>query len=101
MVFPQGRDLAELPGLGAAVVPTFFPVLLAPELYVLLKSTGSVESIGFTMWALAFPVGGLVLLSLLRRSPTSETVLVGLSRLFGTLAVVVGMALIISGIRDV
>jgi len=101
MAFPQRRAEPELPGSMAGVVPTFFPVLLTPELFVLVKSTGADESVGLTMWALAVPVAGLVLLSSLRRSPPSETVLVGLSRLLGALAVVVGMALIISGIRDV
>ena len=79
----------------------FFPVLLSPELYVLLKSTGADESVGFTLAALAFPVVGLAGLALVKRTPPSETAMVGLSRLFGALAVVVGIALVISGIRDV
>ncbi len=101
MAFPQRRQEASLPGSAAGVVPVFFPVLLSPELFVLLKSTGADEGVGFTLWALAIPVAAVVLLSSLRRSPTSETVMTGLSRLLGALAVVVGIALIISGIRDV
>lgn len=101
MAFPQRHQEASLRGIAAGVVPVFFPVLLAPELFVLLKSTGADEGVSFTLWALAIPVAGIVLLALLRRSPTSETVMTGLSRLLGALAVVIGIALIISGIRDV
>jgi len=101
LVFPQRRQEPELGGLGAGVVPTFFPILLSPEVFVLIMSTGADETLGFTLWALAVPVAGLVLLSLVHRQPPSETVMTGVSRLFGALAVVVGIALIISGIRDV
>lgn len=101
MAFPQRRQDASLRGSAAGVVPVFFPVLFAPELFVLLKSTGADEGVGLTLWALAIPVAAVVLLSSLHRSPTSETVMTGLSRLLGALAVVVGIALIISGIRDV
>ncbi|MEE8332131.1 MAG: MarC family protein [Acidimicrobiia bacterium] len=101
MAFPQRRQEASLRGSAAGVVPVFFPVLFSPELFVVLKSTGADEGVGFTLWALAIPVAAVVLLSSLRRSPTSETVMTGLSRLLGALAVVVGIALIISGIRDV
>lgn len=101
MAFPQRRIDAAPEGMMAGVVPTFFPVLLAPELYVLVKSTGADETVGFTLWALAIPVAAFILLATRRRTTTSEAVIVGLSRLLGAVAVVAGVALIISGIRDV
>lgn len=101
MVFPQRRSEAALPGYWAGVVPIFFPVLLAPELYVLLKSTGVDAGSGVTLGALAHPVAAVLALGIVPRTPTSAAILTGLSRLLGALAVVIGIALIISGIRDV
>ena len=101
LAFPRRRDEPELAGMGAGVVPVFFPVLLAPELYVLLKSTGADETVGFTLASLAIPIGALAVLTLQRRTPVSESVMTAMSRILAALAVVVGLALIISGIRDV
>lgn len=101
LVFPQRRQEPELGGLAAAVVPVFFPVLLAPELFVLLAATGADAGVGVTLGALFLPIAAVAALGTLRRTPVVAAVLVGLSRLLAALAVVVGLALIISGIRDV
>jgi small neutral amino acid transporter SnatA (MarC family) len=101
MAFPQRRREPELRGWWAGLVPTFFPVLLTPELFVLLESTGADEGVAVTLWALVLPVAALLAMATGRRTATSETVMTGMSRLLGALAVAVGIALIISGIRDV
>jgi LPXTG-motif cell wall-anchored protein len=101
MVFPHRPSEASLPALWAGVAPVFFPVLLAPELYVLLKATGADEGVGVTLGALILPVATVAALGTVRRTSTSAAVLTGLSRLLAALAVVAGLALIISGIRDV
>jgi small neutral amino acid transporter SnatA (MarC family) len=100
-VFPQRHREPELSGWMAGVVPVFFPVLLAPELFVLLGSTGADEATAMTVAALAIPVAAVAALAMVRRTPAAETVLLGLSRLLGAVAVAAGLALIISGIRDV
>jgi small neutral amino acid transporter SnatA (MarC family) len=99
LAFPQRTVEPELRGMWAGVVPTFFPVLLAPELFVVLASTGADEGVAVTLWALVLPVATVLALATGERTPT--TVITGLSRLTAALAVVVGVALIISGIRDV
>ncbi len=100
-VFPERHEEPVLPGRAAALVPLLFPVLISPELFALVWSTGADEGAAEVLAALAVALAGLFALGALRKSPAAATVLRGASRLAGVVLVGVALVLVISGIREV
>lgn len=100
VVFPERRD-DDVDWRWTGIVPLFFPYLFTPEVAAVGMSLGADEPAGWVLGGTA--VGGAVLVALARlpASATQRAVLSGLSRLSGALLVVVGFALIVSGIREV
>ncbi len=101
VVLPHPAREPELPGLGAALVPITFPLLINPALFVAVISTGADESAVTTIGSLAI---SLVALNLLGRIPTgdrSRSILAATARILGAALMVVAVVFIIDGIRDV
>lgn len=101
IVFPQRTAEPELPGRWAALVPVLFPYLLTPEVLVAVWSLGADEPAALVLSGLAASLGVAVVLGLTPKEGAPAAMLRGAARLLAALAVVVGIALIISGIREV
>lgn len=99
--FPARTEEPALAGRAAALVPLLFPVLVSPELFALVWSTGADEGAGEVLVALAVALAALFGLGTVRRTPVSETVLRAGARLAGAALVGISLVLVVSGIRDV
>ncbi len=97
LVAPQ-RGQMPLPG-ETPLVPVAFPLLFTPQLAVLAILFGATEPFGIAWGGLAVAVGIGAAVGLLRhRRPALWA---GVARLAGAVLVVVAVALIVAGIRDV
>jgi small neutral amino acid transporter SnatA (MarC family) len=97
MLRPQLGDLA--PSARSALVPIAFPLLFTPQLAVLAILFGATESFAPAWGWLAVGVGAGVAVGALRyRRPE---LWLAVARLFAALLVLLGIALVIAGIRDV
>lgn len=98
---PHRGDEPELGGLGAAVVPVAFPLLISPELFVLTISAGADEDAGAVLAALAVALVTVFALGAVPRRGPAPALLRAGSRLAGSLLMLAAVVLIVSGIRDV
>ena len=92
--------IRPVPALGKnahVLLPVVFPVMLVPELLLLMVLWGATE--GFQISVVAIVVG-LGSLRLWRNSPGGP-VTQGTARVLAALLVVVGIGLLVAGIRDV
>lgn len=97
VVAPRLGEMPSPDGLG--LIPIAFPLLITPQLAVLAILFGATEPFVPAWGLLAVGVGaGVAAGSLRYRRPE---VWLALARLFGTVLVVVGVSLVIAGIRDV
>ena len=99
LVSPTRTSEPRLGGNLAAVVPVAFPLLLTPELVALVLIFGATEPA-------ARSVGGLGLALLVgvfaaRMAHRRPTVWLASARLLAAVLILVGVALIVEGIRDV
>jgi small neutral amino acid transporter SnatA (MarC family) len=97
LVWPRPAAEPELPGLGAALVPVAFPILLQPGVVVLALAAGGdrVEWSGVAALAVA-----LALVDAADALP-SHPLLVPGARVVGAVEILVGAALAISALNDV
>ncbi|MFQ5554067.1 MAG: hypothetical protein ACE5GC_01690 [Acidimicrobiia bacterium] len=100
VAFPATGEEPALGGRLSALVPVAFPLLLTPELFVLTVAFTVDESVGLAMAGVAIAFGVLLFISLVRRGSRPERWLAG-ARFHAALLVVVGVAIVIEGIRDV
>lgn len=101
LALPRPATQPELPGLGAALVPVAFPLLLQPGVVVFALAAGGDGVAGEAIGALA---AALVLVGLAGALPTgsrSEALFAAGGRLFGALEIAAGAALAVDAIRDV
>ena len=101
IVFPARGEEPVLAGWGAALVPLAFPLLITPEVTVLVLSAGADEGAGAVTAGMAVGLALTVAAGFVRRTPLATSLLRAGSRLLGALLVVAGIQLIIDGIRDV
>ena len=101
MVFPTPAAEPEMKGLGAALVPIAFPLLISPALFATVISTGADESAAVTIGSLAISLATLNVLGRVRTTDTTRGLLLGVARFLGLVLIVTAVAFIISGIRDV
>lgn len=99
LAFPGRAEEPRLGGLRSAIVPVAFPLLLTPELVALVSIFGATEpatrSVGGLLVALTV---GVAAGAVRHRHPTLW--LAG-ARLFATVLLLAGLALVVEGIRDV
>ena len=101
LVLPRPVDEPELGGLGAALVPVAFPLLLQPGVVVLALTAGGDEVAGEAIGALAVALLLVALAGALAIGARGEPLLVAGSRLLGALEIAAGAALAVDAIRDV
>ena len=101
LAFPRPSSEPELSGLGAALIPVTFPLLVSPALFATVISTGADESAAVSIGSLAVSLAALNLLGRVKVGPTTKAVLIGITRLLGMVLIVAAVAFIIDGIRDV
>jgi small neutral amino acid transporter SnatA (MarC family) len=94
LVWPQPATEPELQGLGAALIPVAFPLLLQPGVVVLALAAGGegVEARG---------IGALAIALLLAAVLPACALLPAGARLLGALEIVAGAALAVKAISDV
>ncbi len=91
------RPVPQLGRNAHSIVPVVFPVMLVPELVLLMVLYGATEGFQGTLVALAVAIGALRLWGRAEGGPVTR----GSARFLGALLVVVGIGLLVAGIRDV
>jgi small neutral amino acid transporter SnatA (MarC family) len=97
LVWPRPGAEPELSGLGAAVVPVAFPLLLQPGVVVLALAAGGDDVVGNAVVALAVALTFAAVAGAAR----TDGLLVAGSRLLGALELAAGIALGVDAVRDV
>jgi small neutral amino acid transporter SnatA (MarC family) len=101
LVLPRPGAEPELGGLGAALVPVAFPLLLTPGVVALALAAGGDEIAAEAVGALALAFGCVLLASLVPRSDRADALLAAGGRLLGAAEIVAGIALAVDALHDV
>jgi small neutral amino acid transporter SnatA (MarC family) len=101
LVQPRPAAEPELPGLGAALVPVAFPLLLQPGVVVLALAAGGDDVGGEAIGALAVSVLLVALAGAWPIGARGEALFAAGARLVGALEIAAGAALAVDAIRDV
>lgn len=101
LILPRPAQEPELGGLGAAVVPVLFPLLLQPGVVILALTAGGEDVAGGAIGALAVALLMVCLAGLAKIGPRGEALFVAGSRLLGSLELAAGAALAVDGIREI
>ena len=91
----------ELAGLGAAVVPVLFPLLLTPGVVALALAAGGDDMAGEAVGALAIAFGAVVLTTWIPRGERADPLLAAGGRLLGAAEIAAGIALAVDSLHDV
>jgi small neutral amino acid transporter SnatA (MarC family) len=95
-----GRE-PELAGLGAALVPVAFPLLLSPGVVALAIAAGGDDVEAEALGALALALAVTLAVTLVPRGERADALLAAGGRLLAGLEVAAGVALAVGAIRDV
>jgi len=101
LLLPRPPTEPEFPGLGAALVPIAFPLLLQPGVVMLALAAGADDVAGRAVGALCLALGLVVLAGALRVGERGGALLAAGGRLTGALEVAVAVALAVDAVRDV
>lgn len=101
LLLPTPPTEPELPGLGAALVPIAFPLLLQPGVVMLAVTAGADDVAGRALGALAAAFGVVVLAGVLEVEERGGALLAAGGRLIGALELAVGVSLAVDAVRDV
>jgi small neutral amino acid transporter SnatA (MarC family) len=101
LVAPRPASDPVLPGVRAALVPVLFPLLLTPELALVLLAAGADEHNGAALGGLTIALVLASASTLVRRTPVTDGLFAAAARLLGALLVLAGVAYVVDGIRDV
>jgi small neutral amino acid transporter SnatA (MarC family) len=101
LVLPRPADEPELPGLGAALVPVAFPLLLQPGVVVLALAAGADDVAGEAIGALAVALILVALAGIRPIGARGEALFTAGGRVLGALEIAAGAALAVDAIRDV
>ncbi len=101
LLLPRPPTEPELPGLGAALVPIAFPLLLQPGVVMLALAAGAEDVEGRAVGALAAAFGLVILAGALQAGERGRALLAAGGRLIGALELAVGVALAVDALRDV
>lgn len=91
----------ELAGLGAALVPVAFPLLLTPGVVMLALTAGGDDMVGEAVGALTVAFGLVLLTTLIPRGARADALLAAGGRLLGAVEIAVGVALAVDSLHDV
>ena len=101
LVAPRPSGDPGLAGRAAALVPVLFPLLLTPELALVMLSAGADERHASALTGLAVALVLAVASTFVRRTPLADSLFVAATRLLGALLVLAGVGYVVDGIRDV
>ena len=101
LLSPRPPREPELPGLGAALVPVAFPLLLQPGVVMLALAAGADDVAGRAVGALCVAFAVVVLAGAVRVEGRGEALLAAGARLVGALEIAVGVVLAVDALRDV
>lgn len=101
LLVPRPPAEPELPGLGAALVPVAFPLLLQPGVVMLALAAGGDDVAGPAVGALAASFGIVVLAGAVRVEERGRALVAAGGRLIGALEIAVGVALAVDALKDV
>jgi small neutral amino acid transporter SnatA (MarC family) len=99
--FPEPADEPEASGWRAGLWPVAFPRVVGPETIALALAIGAREGVVSTTIGVCVGLGLLGALAAIPRRPLVARVLVWSARLAAALLILVGVWLMIEGIRDV
>jgi small neutral amino acid transporter SnatA (MarC family) len=91
----------ELGGLGAALVPIAFPLLLTPGVVMLALTAGGDDIVGQAVGAFVATFALVVLVALIPRGVRADALLAAGGRLLGAVEIAVGVALAVDSLHDV
>ena len=98
---PQPFVEPTLAGWRSGLWPLAFPRLLSPEVVALSLALPSQRGVGFTIGAAAMGLMAVGILAMLRTSDRTTRLYAALGAIAGMVLVVVGVWMMIEGIRDV
>ena len=101
LVLPRPGAEPELGGLGAALVPVAFPLLLTPSVVALALAAGGDELAAEAAGALALALGSVLLASVVPRGDRVDGLLAAGGRLLGAAEIAAGIALAVDALHDV
>ncbi|MGH3041551.1 MAG: hypothetical protein ACRDNG_07410 [Gaiellaceae bacterium] len=101
LVLPRPGAEPELDGLGAALVPVAFPLLLTPGVVALALAAGGGEIAAEAAGALALAFGCVLLATVVPRAERADALLAAGARLLGAAEIVAGVALAVDALHDV
>jgi small neutral amino acid transporter SnatA (MarC family) len=88
-------------GAGAALWPVAYPRVVSPETIALALTTGASDGVGATFCGLVAAGALLVALGPIRRGPLSARILASGGRVFAVVLVLIGIWLVLQGVREV
>lgn len=91
----------ELGGLGAALVPVAFPLLLTPGVVMLALTAGGDDIVGWAVGALGVAYALVLLSTFIPRSTRADALLAAGARLLGAAEIAAGIALAVDSLHDV
>lgn len=91
----------ELGGLGAALVPVAFPLLLTPGVVMLALTAGGDDIVGWAVAALGAAYALALLSTFIPRSTRADALLAAGGRLLGAAEIAAGVALAVDSLHDV
>jgi small neutral amino acid transporter SnatA (MarC family) len=101
LVLPRPGAEPELSGLGAALVPVAFPLLLTPGVVALALAAGGDEVAAEAAGALALAFGSVLAASLVPRGDRADALLAAGGRLLGAAEIAAGIGLAVDALHDV
>ncbi len=101
LLLARPRKEPELAGLGAALVPVAFPLLLSPGVVALAVAAGGDDVELEALGALALALALVLAVMLVPRTPRADGLLAAGGRLLGALEIAAGVALAVGAIHDV
>ncbi len=100
VAFPTSGNEPALAGRRAAVVPVVFPLLVTPELFVLVLAISVGGSVATALGAVAVAFTAVNMALLVPRGPSSGP-WTAAARFHAAVLVVIGVAVVVDAIRDV
>jgi small neutral amino acid transporter SnatA (MarC family) len=91
----------ELGGLGAALLPVAFPLLLTPGVVMLALTAGGDDMVGEAVGTLALAFALVLLVILIPRGTRADALLAAGGRLLGALEIAAGVTLAVDSLHDV
>jgi small neutral amino acid transporter SnatA (MarC family) len=101
VVLPRAAPEPQLDGLGAALVPVAFPLLLTPGVVMLALTAGGDDLVWQAVGALAVAFSLVLVATWVPRGTRADALLRAGGRLLGAVEIAAGVALAVDSLHDV